>query len=204
MPDQLSDAERRERLARTVEVGRSGPVEAEVAEVASAVRTVFREAVEGVVAALERSGGVHAQVDEHAFARRVRRRVGRVLGQVVACFASAVVPEEVWAEAKWREVGEDREAVRDASYGITDPAYAAIVREHVDHLADAWSTDLRAKVATIVSSAALEGWGGRGKAAAPGGGRRRRAARRAHRPHRGHGRLEPCQLAELPRMAGAR
>lgn len=157
MAEELSEQERRERLARTVEVARAGPDDTSVGEVATAVVAAFGEAVEAVVLRLERSAGTHATVDEVTFARRVRKGVGRALARVVASFASAVLGREVWDEAKWREVGEDPEAVRDASFGITDAAYAAIVHEHVEHLADVWSADLRRQVATIVSSAVLEG-----------------------------------------------
>jgi hypothetical protein len=157
MPDELDDQERRERLARVVEAGRAGPHEPSVGELARALLALFDETVEAVVLRLERSGGTVAQLDETTFGRRVRGGVGKVLAKVVAGFASTVLGVDVWDEQRWREVGEDPEAVRDATYGITDAAYGAIVHEHVEHLAAVWSSDLRQQVATVVSQAVLDG-----------------------------------------------
>lgn len=154
MADQLSDKERRTRLARTVELATMGPVEADLRAFASAAVATFDEAVNAVIAKLEHTSGRSGSFDDRPFKSNVRTRMGEVMARVVAGFASEVLGVDVFDERKWRKIGETPEAVRDATYGITERAYSEIVDEHIEYLCRVWSADLRRDVSKIVAEAA--------------------------------------------------
>ncbi len=149
-----TNEKRRELLARTTEVALGGPSQVALRDVARATVATFDEAVSAVIERLERTSGRSGAFEDRPFKANVRTKIGEALARVVAGFAESVLGVDVWDERKWRAIGETPEAVRDASYGITERAYSDIVAEHIEYLCRVWSTDLRRQVADIVSESA--------------------------------------------------